>query len=96
MSVQRKRYSAEMKAKIALEAIKGQKTANEIAAEYGVHPTQIAQWKKQALDGLPEVFSTGKSKQEQSEEALIASLYQQIGQLKVQVDWLEKKSKSLR
>ena len=96
MSVQRKRYSAEMKAKIALEAIKGQKTANEIAAEYGVHPTQIAQWTKQALDGLPDVFSLGKSKQEQSEEALIASLYQQIGQLKVQVDWLEKKSKPIR
>ena len=96
MSVQRKRYSAELKAKMALEAIKGQKTANEIAAEYGVHPTQIAQWKKQALDGLPDLFSTGKSKQAQSEEALIANLYQQIGQLKVQVDWLEKKSKPLR
>ena len=57
MSVHRKRYSADLKAKVALEAIKGQKTANEIAAEYGVHPTQIAQWKKQALDGLPELFS---------------------------------------
>jgi Transposase and inactivated derivatives len=90
MSVQRKRYSAEQKARIALEAIKGQKTANEIAAEYGVHLTQIAQWKKQALDGLPDLFATGKSKQGQSEEALIASLYQQIGQLKVQVDWLGK------
>jgi len=96
MSVQRKRYSAALKAKVALEAIKGQKTANEIAAEYGVHPTQIAQWKKQALDGLPELFSLGRQKQEQSEEALIASLYQQIGQLKVQVDWLEKKSKPIR
>jgi len=95
MSVQRKRYSADQKARIALEAIKGQKTANEIAAEYGVHPTQIAQWKKQALDGLPELFSSGKSKQEHNEETLIASLYQQIGQLKVQVDWLEKKSKPL-
>jgi transposase-like protein len=95
MSVQRKRYSADKKARIALEAIKGQKTANEIAAEYGVHPTQIAQWKKQALDGLPELFSSGKSKQEHNEETLIASLYQQIGQLKVQVDWLEKKSKPL-
>jgi putative transposase len=63
---------------------------NEIAAEYRVHPTQIAQWKKQALDGLPELFSAQASKQEKSEEALIASLYQQIGQLKVQVDWLEK------
>ncbi len=51
MSVQRKRYSAELKARVALEAIKGRKTANEIAAEGGVHPTQIAQWKKQVLDG---------------------------------------------
>ena len=87
---QRKRYSAELKTKVALEAIKGQRTANEIAAEYGVHPTQIAQWKKQALDGLPTVFSTRASEQQKSEEELIATLYQQIGQLKVQVDWLEK------
>ena len=57
MSVHRKRYSAELKTRVALEAIKGQKTANEIAAEYGVHPTLIAQWKKQALDGLPDLFS---------------------------------------
>ena len=92
----RKRYSADVKTKVALEAIKGQKTTNEIAAEYGVHPTQIAQWKKQALDSLPEVFSTRASDRAKSEEALIASLYQQIGQLKVQVDWLEKKSKALR
>ena len=93
MSVQRKRYSADLKARVALEAIKGHKTANEIAVEYGVHPTQIAQWKKQALDGLPELFSTRASERRQSEEALIATLYQEIGQLKVQVDWLEKKSK---
>ena len=93
---QRKQFTAGFKAKVALEAIKGQKTANEIAAEYGVHPTQIAQWKKQALDGLPEVFSTHTGQREKSEEALIASLYQQIGQLKVQVDWLEKKSPPLR
>ena len=53
--MQRKRYSSDLKTRVALEAIKGQKTANEIAAEYGVHPTQIAQWKKQALDGLPDV-----------------------------------------
>jgi putative transposase len=87
----RKRYSADLKAKVALEAIKGHKTANEIAAEYEVHPTQIVQWKKQALDGLPDLFSRQADKQEKSEEALIANLYQQIGQLKVQGDWLEKK-----
>ena len=75
----RKRYSAELKTKVALEAIKGQKTSNEIASEYGVHPSQIAQWKKQALDGLPELFSTRGSERRQSEEALIANLYQEIG-----------------
>ena len=95
MPGQRKRYSADLKTKVAVEAIRAHKTANEIAAEYGVHPTQIAQWKKQALDGLPEVFSTRAHDQQKSQEELIATLYQQIGQLKVQVDWLGKKSKAL-
>lgn len=66
MSVQRKRYSAELKTRVALEAIKGHKTANEIAAEYGVHPTQIAQWKKQALDGLPDLFSSERKAKKRS------------------------------
>lgn len=88
----RKQYSSAFKIKIALEAIKGQKTDNEIASEYGVHPTQIAQWKKQALDELPNVFARPGSERAKSEEALIASLYQQIGQLKVEVDFLKKKS----
>ncbi len=92
----RKRYSADLKTKVALEAIKGQKTANEIASEYGVHPTQIAQWKKQALDGLPDLFSTRASDQKKSEEALIATLYQEIGQLKVQVGWLEKTVRAMK
>ena len=96
MPGQRKRYSAELKTKVALEAIKAQKTANEIASEYGVHPSQIAQCKKQALDGLAEVFSSRGSERHHSEEALIANLYQEIGQLKVQVDWLGKKSKTFR
>jgi putative transposase len=78
--------------RVALEAIKGQKTANEIASEYGVHPTQIAQWKKQALDELPNVFERPSSERARTEEALIASLYQQIGQLKVEVDFLKKKA----
>jgi putative transposase len=88
----RKQFSNEFKVRVALEAIKGQKTANEIASEYGVHPTQIAQWKKQALDELPNVFERPNSERVKSEEALIASLYQQIGQLKVEVDFLKKKS----
>ena len=92
MARQRKRYSVELKTKVALEAMKGQKTANEIATEYGVHPTQIAQWKKQALDGLPNVFSTRASEQQKSEEELINTLYQQIGQLKVELDFLKKRA----
>jgi transposase-like protein len=91
MATQRKRYSAELKARVALEAIKGQKTTNEIASEYGVHPTQIAQWKKQVLEELPQLFSSRREKAEQAEEELKAALYQQIGQLKVELDWLKKK-----
>lgn len=94
MTQQRKRYSAELKAKVALEAIKGHKTANEIASMYGVHPTQIAQWKKQVLDELPQFFSSYQGQREKTDEALIAALYQEIGQLKVELDWL-KKSKML-
>jgi len=96
MSVHRKHSSADLKTRVALEAITGQKTAKEIAAEYGVHPTQIAQWKNHALDGLPEVFSSSASTREKSEEALIASLSQHIGQRNVQGDWLEKTSRPLR
>lgn len=95
MSVQRKQYSAELKVKVALEAIKCQKTTNEIAAEYGVHPSQISQWKKQMLDGLPQLFSRQERNRERTEaetETTIANLYQQIGQLKVEVDYLKKKS----
>lgn len=95
MSVQRKRYSAELKAKVALEAIKCQKTTNEIAAEYSIHPSQISQWKTQALHGLPQIFSKQEKDREKTEtetETTIANLYQQIGQLKVEVDYLKKKS----
>lgn len=94
--MQRKRHSAELKAKVALEAIKGQKTVHEIASEYGVHPTQIAQWKKQALDELPDIFSHRRQKGAQEEAALQAALYQQIGQLKVELDWLKKKVERTR
>jgi len=93
MSVQRKRYSAELKAKVALEAIKCQKTTNEIAAEYNIHPSQISQWKKQVLDELPNLFSKQEKERGKTEtETTISHLYQQIGQLKVEVDYLKKKS----
>lgn len=94
--MQRKQHSAEFKAKVALDALKGLKTANELASEHGVHPTQINQWKKQAQEGLATVFSSGRSRQEKSQDDLTASLYQQIGQLTVEVDWLKKKSGLVR
>jgi transposase-like protein len=88
----RKQYSAEFKTKIALEAIKGQKTINEIASTHELHPTQITQWKKQALDALPSAFSGNNQRQEKAQTDLTDALYQQIGQLKVELDWLKKKS----
>jgi len=92
MTTPRKRYSSEIKARVALEAIKGEKTTNEIASEYGVHPTQITQWKKQVLDELPQIFESQRGEHKKNEEALTAALYQEIGQLKMQLDWLKKKS----
>ena len=92
MTKQRKTYSAELKAKIALEAIKGQRTVNEIASQYGVHPNQVTNWKKQVVEELPQLFSTARHRAAQEEEAIKAQLYQQIGQLKVELDWLKKKA----
>jgi transposase-like protein len=91
MQTQRRRHSAEFKARVALEAIQGQRTLNEIASEYGIHPVQLGQWKKQALEALPTTFSPRREREAREEEALQAHLYQQIGQLKVELDWLKKK-----
>ena len=89
---QYKRHSAEFKAKVALEAIKGQRTLNEIAGEYGVHPGQIIQWKKQVLEEMPGLFAAKRSREAKAEEELKANLYQQIGQLKVELDWVKEKA----
>jgi transposase-like protein len=91
MSTQRKRCSAEFKARVALEAIKGHKTLNELASTYGVHPSQITHWKHQLEQEVPHIFSAGRDKRAQDHEVLQAQLYQQIGPLKVELDWLKKK-----
>lgn len=91
MRKQRKTYTTEFKVRVALEAIKGQRTINEIASHYGIHPNQVTQWKKQSIDSLPDVFSTRRARAAEDGEALQAQLYQQIGQLKVELDWLKKK-----
>jgi transposase-like protein len=70
MSTQRKRYSAEFKARVALEAVKGRKTVNELARTYGVHPTQITHWKHRLQKEVPHIFSAGRDKREHDQEAL--------------------------
>lgn len=89
---QRKQYSADLKAKIAMEAIKGQRTIQEIASHYSVHPTMVTNWKKQLTEGAAEIFSRGRVHAAEAEDQLKAELYQQIGKLQVDVDWLQKKS----
>ena len=91
MTIPRRQHSGEFKAKVVLEALRGERTIHEIAADYGVHPLQITQWKKVALEGLPKLLSSRRRSKEKEEEALQAALYQPIGQLKVELDWLKKK-----
>ena len=76
---------------MALEAIKNQRTIAEIASEYGVHPSQVNKWKRQVLDGISTIFSGNNGNDKRDSEKLQAELYQQIGQLKVELDWLKKK-----
>jgi putative transposase len=92
MGRQRRQFTAQFKAKVALEAIRGDKTVAQLAGEHEVHANQISQWKKQLLDSLPEVFGRRRELDAADQEQLTARLYQEIGQLKVELDWLKKKS----
>ena len=92
MKTQRNRYTADFKAKLALEVIKGNRTLNEIASEASVHPNLLTQWKRQMIESLPTVFSDKRIKENKEQEELTLQLFQQIGQLKVELDWLKKKS----
>lgn len=90
--MKRKTFTSEFKAKVAIAALKGQQTTNEIAQEFGVHSTQINAWKKQLLESSSDVFGKGKQKREEDFESEREALYSQIGRLKVEVDWLKKKT----
>jgi transposase-like protein len=92
MAQQRRLHTAEFKARVALEAIRGIKTSSELASEYGVHPVQISHWKKLALEGMTEIFSDKRKKAQEDDQDLKDRLYQQIGQLQVELEWLKKKS----
>ena len=89
MTEKRKRHTAVFKGKVALEAAKEIKTLNELAAQYGVHPTQISQWKSQFLEAVPTIFGTKKSLRSTSKQ--LDELYRQIGEVTVERDWLKKK-----
>jgi transposase-like protein len=91
----RKKHSGTFKTKVALEAIKGERTLNELAGHFEVHPTQVVQWKQRLLAGASDLFNGGVARDAAQEDALRDRLYQQIGQLKVELDWLKKKHELL-
>lgn len=91
MATERKRFKADFKAKVALEALKEIKTINQLAQEFSLHPNQISLWKKELLTRAEEIFETIKDKEKERTEELVPKLYQEIGQLKVELDWLKKK-----
>ena len=92
MSKGRRKHSPAFKAKVALEAVKGEETVAQLAARYEVHPGQIQAWKKALVEGASVVFGNGKEQKGRNDVALVARLYQEIGQLKVEPDFLAERS----
>ena len=94
MGRKRRTFSAKQKSQIAVEALQERMTSAEIAKKHEVHPNQVSQWKRHLVEGVEELFDDGRSRGQAEEEqaALIARLYQHIGQLKVELDWVKKKS----
>ena len=91
MTTTRKQYSPKFKARVAIEAIRGEKTLSQLASQFKVHPIQIAKWRKSALEQMPELFVDGRKSKNRNGDADSDALYQQIGRLKVELDWLKKK-----
>ena len=86
----RRRFTADFKAKVALEALRGDRTIQEIASKHTVHPNQVSTWKRQAIDGLGEVFSNGADRARSDHEAEVKELHAKIGELTVVNDFLAK------
>lgn len=95
MTTVRKKHDAAFKKKVALEAIRQQKTVNEITSEYGIHATQVNLWKKQASDAIEHTFAGRKPSAERDYQQEIDELHRQLGQVVAERDWLKKKSMSL-
>jgi transposase-like protein len=92
---QRRKFTAEFKARVVRATLREDKTLAQLASEYDVHPNQITEWKRQVIESLPDVFSRKKKQDEQDNQQLIDRLYQQIGELQVDVNWMKKKSREL-
>jgi transposase len=88
----RKQYSPKFKARVAMEAIRGDKTLTQLGSRFKVHPMQIAKWRKAALEQLPELFVDGRKGKTRTGEIETDALYEEIGRLKVELDWLKKKA----
>jgi putative transposase len=95
MARKRRSFSGAFKAKVALAACRGDKTTAQLAAEYEVHVGQITAWKKQLLEGAPKLFEDGRGKRASEDAANDQELYEQIGRLKMEVEWLKKKAAEL-
>jgi len=95
MVIMRRQHDAAFKAKVAFEAARGEKTLTQIASEYSVHPNQIRQWRRHLMESLPNLFSDRRKREEKNRDELEDELYRQIGQLKVELEWLKKKSQLL-
>ena len=94
MTKRRRQFNPDFKFRVALEAAKGQRTISELAGEYQVHPNQISQWKRQLLEDGADVFARNGSKGQRDQEAVQSELYEQIGRLKMELEWLKKKAAS--
>ena len=95
MSRKRRVFSPALKAKVALAAVRGDRTTAELAAQFSVHASQITSWKRQLLARVPELFADGHRRQKDDTSADEEALYEQIGRLKMEVEWLKKKSAEL-
>ncbi len=91
----RRRFNSAFKAKVALESVRGNKTLAELSQSYQVHPNAISNWRKQLLENLPEIFDGKRGPKPKETEELTDRLYQQIGKLQVELEWLKKKSNNL-
>lgn len=91
MPKKRKVHSANYKAKVALATIRGDKTSNELTSEFGVTSGQMSMWKKQLVEGAPQLFASGNRRKSDDPELIKAPLYEEIGRLKMERDWLKKK-----